>query len=469
MEPTFSPEKKPTPTDDPIDDSSSPSSPIEQQPASAESGSMIQPSAVVSPQSVSPTTIEPPAPANNSPADTTPPGMVSSSGRPLFSADQTPAMNGANSKGNRVNKKVFAIAIGVLAGILLIGGGFAAAYYGVIVPNKPENVLKQALVNTAKEKNMALDGRYEMSSIDTSKEDAIPAVKLAFDGKTNVEQKQSELKLNITVSGVSLPVDARLIDGVAYIKVGDLSTISPLLSGYAPSAGFDAATVKPLIDDVSGLLSNQWIEFDSTLLDQAGASCVVDSSFTLTNKDITLLEDQFTKNPFAKIDSHSDDTVDGKSAIKYQISIDDDKLAEFGKDKKLEQLSFIKTLKECPGTKDSSVSSIAGPGDGDITPLTIWVDKDTKRIAKLAGQSTKQDAEKSNLKASFSATVSYKKISVSKPENAKPAMQVWGELQQKLTPYFGSLFSGGLESSADIDANVSEDIVESSYSDFMTQ
>jgi hypothetical protein len=460
MEPTFPPEQKPTQPSQ-IDDNDP-----YQQPVSPE------PQSIIKPQSEYDAQVTPSIDAPN-PTPITQPDIQQNTqpvpSQPLFSPDQPPAMAPINSAGNNGGKKkIFVIITGILAGILLLGGGLAAAYFGVVVPSKPENVLKQALINTAEEKNIALDGQYEMSSIDTSKKDAIPAMKIAFDGKTNVEQKQSELKLNVTVSGVSLPLEARLVGDAAYVKVGDLSTISSLLSGYAPSIGFDPTTLKPLIDDVSGLLSNQWIEFDSTLLDQAQVSCVVDSSFSLTDDDIKLLESQFTNNAFAKIDSNSNDTVDGKSAIKYQISIDDDKLAKFGEDKKLEQLSFIKALEKCPGTKDTTISSIAGPGDGDITPVTIWVDKDTKRITKLAGQSTKQDAEKSNLKASFSANVTYDKVSVSKPENAKPALQIWGDLQQKLTPYFGSLFSGGLESSA-LDEGSETDIIESEYDDYLTQ
>ncbi len=317
MEPTFPPEKKPTPTDENDLNNSV------EQPIPANPGATIQPNAEAPSfqpiQATEPTQPVQPTqplgadePVADNPVESAPAGVVSSSGRPLFSSDQNPVMNGANNRSGKPNKKVLAIVVGVLAGFLLIGGGIAAAYYGVMVPNKPENVLKQALINTAQEKNIALDGQYEMSSIDTKKEDAIPAVKIDFDGKTNTEQKQSELKLNVTVSGVSLPIDARLINDTAYVKVGDLSTISSLISGYAPSMGFDAATVKPLIDDVSGLLSDQWIEFDSTLFDQAGVSCVVDTKFTLTDDDVTLLEDQFTKNQIAKIESHSDETVDGK-------------------------------------------------------------------------------------------------------------------------------------------------------------
>lgn len=42
-------------------------------------------------------------------------------------------------------KKIITAVVGVFAGLLLLSGGIAAAYFGMIVPNKHENVLKQAI------------------------------------------------------------------------------------------------------------------------------------------------------------------------------------------------------------------------------------------------------------------------------------------------------------------------------------
>lgn len=336
-------------------------------------------------------------------------------------------------------KKLFIIIAGVLAGLVLLGGGIAAAYVGVVLPNKPENVLKQALANTLKEEEMTIDGQLEMKAADSTKADAMPAVKASYNGKFDGVEKASELTLKVTVSGVDFPLDIRYVDGNAYAKVGDISALTALAGGYASSFGLDQAQLEPLVRNVSKLISNQWIVFDSTLLTDSGVSCIADANLAFTDQDIELLGDLYTKHSFAQINNHSDDTVSGKSAIKYEMSIDDNKMAKFIEDKKLEELSFLKALKKCQDTEKLDTSGFA---DNDTTPITLWVDKDTKRIVKLASQSTKQDAQKSNFEAAISATVAYNEVSVIKPENAKPAMQLWGELQQEFSNIFGSGLPG---------------------------
>src|SRR5262245_9196840 len=49
----------------------------------------------------------------------------------------------------------------VLGAVLIVGGASAAAYVGVILPNKPENVLKQALVNSSQETQVSYKGTVE--------------------------------------------------------------------------------------------------------------------------------------------------------------------------------------------------------------------------------------------------------------------------------------------------------------------
>lgn len=353
----------------------------------------------------------------------------------VLGAAQVQTSRGSNAK----RKKILLTITGVLAGIVLLGGGIAAAYVGIIVPNKPENVLKTAIVNTAQEKQISLNGVVDTKAVDPTKENAEPASKIIFSTKSNADKKQAEATIKLTMSGIDFPLDARYVDGNVYVKLGDLKTVMSLISGYAGDAlGFDSSELDPLIANVSNLVSNQWIEFDSTLLNTAGASCVTDTDFTLTDQDIQLLEDQYITNPFATITSHSEDTVDGKTATKFEITIDDNKAAGYLGNKKLQDLSFVKTLKKCQAFSKDFNQNTKSLADGDMTPLTIWVDKDTKRISKIASHSTKQDAQKSNMQATIESTISYGSVSVQKPENATPMMQVWSELQQEFTKVFGN-------------------------------
>jgi len=353
----------------------------------------------------------------------------------VFGMAQVQASGTSNTK----RKKMLVAITGVLAGIVLLGGGIAAAYVGIVVPNKPENVLKTAIVNTAQEKQISLNGIADIKAADPTKPDADPATKITFSTKSNADKKQAEATIKITMSGVDFPLDARYIDGNMYVKLGDLKTVMSLISSYAGEAlGFNSSELDPLIANVSNLVSNQWIEFDSTLLNTAGASCVTDANVTLTDQDVQLLEDQYIANPFAKITSHSKDTVNGKAATKFEISVNDNKAAQYLGNKKLQDLSFMKTLKKCQAFGKDIDQNTESLADGDTTPLTIWVDKDTKRISKIASHSTKQDADKSNMQATIESTINYGNVSVQKPDNTKPAMQIWSELQQEFTKVFGN-------------------------------
>lgn len=272
--------------------------------------------------------------------------------------------------------------------------------------------------------------------MDASKENAPLALKTNFESKAN--KKSGEIKVNLTISGVDLPLEARYVDNNIYLKAGDLSTLSSLVNGYAQMFGIDPAQADASIKRVSDLVSNQWIVIDSTLLDQSGISCVLDVDFAFTEQDIRLLEELFTKHQFAKIDSTSKDTVNGKSAIKYEIRIDNKEWAKFLEDKQLEDLSVIKALSQCPDedSEDFDVKDLTGES---IMPLTLWVDKGTKRITKIAGKSTDQEAKRLNFTDTFEMVIGYENVTVSKPANAKPAMQLFGELQQEFVQLLSSL------------------------------
>ncbi len=396
-------------------------------------------------------------------------GSPPETAKPLFSPDNPaqipPVAPVVPSKGKK--KKILVIIAGVLAGLLVLGGGLAAAYFAVYLPNTPENVLRAGIANTVQQKHISASGEFDFKPIDAKKEGAMDAFKVTFDTKNNIEKKQSEIKLKYTAAGIDFPVEARYVDDAAYVKIGDLSTLVSMARGFAASAGVDISVYEPLIKDVSSLLSDQWIEFDSTLLDSANLSCTLDTDVVFTDSDVKLLDELFAEKPFGKIDSHSNDTVNGKSAIKYQISIDDNKLAKFLEDKKLEQLSIVKALDKCADPDDGTLLDTEELADDDTTPITLWVDKDAKRIVKVAAHSTEQDAKEENFEGTIQATLAYDTVSVSKPEDAKPAMEIWGQLQEKLAPIFGTMFSAGIDGMTDdIDGDPTEEDLDIDDIDF---
>lgn len=344
--------------------------------------------------------------------------------QPETPAVAPPVIPSPNSKFAALkSKKLLGLPIFIIGIVLLLIGGSAGAYFGVIVPSKPENLLKKAISNTAQQTKVSFDGKFTYES--TDKEAELKAVNVTFKGQSDAEKNAFGSSFEVAASGAKLPFEARFVDKNVYFKVGDLSTIKSLMSSFAPEASI-------IVDSLSKKLSNQWVEVDETLIKQAGGSCVLDKSFAITKEDVTLLQKRYDQVPFAAIKSTAGDKVNGRGATKYEIEIDDNKGAEYLKG--LNELSIVKKLKDC--SKDSKDTIDATElADNDTTPLTLWVDKGSKRIVKVASHSTAQDEAKEKFKATFEVTLSYGPVNITKPEGAKPFLEVFGD--------FSQLFGGG--------------------------
>ncbi len=314
-----------------------------------------------------------------------------------------------------------------LAAVLVIGLGSAAAYVGIILPNKPINVLKQALSNSLQFAATASSFKGTLAA-DTASSGGV-AYKADFNGAADSTAKAADLTLNLTVSGVTFPIEARLVNQNVYVKLGDLSTIAGLANAYSPGIGGLATTL-------SSQLSNKWIVIDSTLLNQMGAGCILNTSWAISKADVNLLNNIYDKkgNSFVTIQSTSADLVNGQKAKKFVLSIDNDKLTAYGNDKTLDNLSLVKSAQKC--NKNVTKNVTEAKGNHGQTPLTVWVGPN-KRIAKIAYTSAK--------KGSLTLTFDYNKVSVTAPANAEPAVQVLTDIQKAAAadPALLNLLGGG--------------------------
>jgi hypothetical protein len=351
----------------------------------------------------------PPPPASSQPVVS---GSYNASPTPLYGGvDPSPPMSTPSTP------RSFKALLIALAAVVVIGGGSAAAYFGVIVPNKPANVLKSALVNTLQQKQSSFKGSLEANGGGV-------ALRADINGASNTVAKTADLQLNLTVSGISFPVETRLVNKNVYVKVGDLSTIASLVNAYSPDAG-------SIVNTVSSQLSNKWIVIDSTLLNESGAGCVVDTNWAFTPADIQLLENQYSKNPFVTIQSTASDMVNGQKAEKFVLSIDDDKAAAaYGNPKVLNNLSLVKAIEKCNKGSSAIPDTSKATGDHQKTPITLWIDKANKRIVKIDLQDNGAKAKQSGTSGSFTTTISYKPVSISAPPNAESAIQVFTDIEK---------------------------------------
>lgn len=332
-------------------------------------------------------------------------------------------------------RKIPKLAVIVMVLLLLVGGS-AAAYLGIIRPQSdPQAILRDALRNTLAQKRGVFNGTFTYENTKEKEDSPIRSFIFNFKGQSDIEQNVSQLEMDITAAGVKLPVELRQVDNSIFFKLGDLGSIKGAVALYNPA-------FTGVVDEVSRTVSNQWVEIDETLLKQWGADCTLNTSLALTEDDIKLLMDTYQNNAFATIKSTTNEDLNGKAAVKYEIDVDDNKLAEYGKG--LKDLSMVKKLKECDPSMSDELDT-KELADNDTTPLILWVDKGSKTIAKVRMDSTKQDLEKSNMKGYIEVSTDFgATVNVARPEGAKPLMQLVGELG----PVFQGALLGGFEEQA---------------------
>jgi hypothetical protein len=330
-------------------------------------------------------------------------------------------------------KKLINIAVIAVVVLILLVGGVAAAYYSVVVPNKPENVLKTAMLNSLKENDHTVDMKVDVKP---TAETPAMAFTAKISGASNSNEFTSEE--TVTMYGVTFPIEVRYVDEVLYAKIGDLKTIESLLSAYLGNMGADEqqlALLQQTIAGASDLLSNQWVSVDKTLLQTAEVDCVLGTSLALNDKDLQLLQDQYVKFPFATIKDTAKEKLGNADVIKYNLVLSGKQAEQYANS--LDELSIVKNINKCSDTTDTQASDIEASAedllkDQDIA-ISVWVDQDTKRIVKM-DTDISELSDQSDLKGKMSLGFTYEKVSITAPENAKPIMQLIGELQSVFAP-----------------------------------
>ncbi len=352
-----------------------------------------------------------------------------------------PSAGGRFSFFKNAGKKKLAGIIAVA--VILIGGGVAGGYYGIIVPNQPQNVLKKSAENLLKQDQTSGKGHATISSKGNDSEGTFTA---DYEIKSDSNKNAFEGKFDVSASGVKLPVEVKYVDKAAYVKVGDLSTIESLVGAFA---GPESSAV---INQLSAKVSNKWIEFDESLIKSASDNkCSVLEQQKLNDDQINQLLDMYDSNMFVTVKNTSSETVDGKKVTKYELGLDQNKAKDFAK--QVEQMDYFKKLKECAGEEASKTNTDkAEDFKGDAT-FNVWIDKGKKQIVKI--QLAVKD-ETADMTADF--IFNNDKVDITKPQDSIPAMQLYGDI--------ASIFTGGVAGStgggsSDLETKCSQEIIAS--------
>lgn len=362
------------------------------------------------------------APTDTPPADPTP---IAPATGPVVGAGEVNQAPSPKPPKNRKKLGLVAIIVAILA--VLIGGS-AAAYYAVVLPNKPENVLKSSLQNLLEQHQVSEKGTLSIDIAGPTAADvALKNVTVTFTGGVDTDKNAFATQLDVSASGVKLPLEIRGIDQNLYFKIGDLSTIKSLASLSGPEAA-------QIVDTIGGKLSNQWIEIDSSLLKQANVDCATNLFNSLSKQDVDQITKLYGDNAFLTVKSKTADVIEGTATTRYELTVDQQKAGAFGA--KLGSVAGLKKITDCTKTATKTSAGdkqVNQKDDLKNTSFNVWIDK-SKKLRQLELKGTDQDT-------TLTLTVKFTddKVNVTKPDGAKPLLQVLGD--------FGQLFglgSGGL-------------------------
>lgn len=354
--------------------------------------------------------------SNNSTAPLAPLEDQNSNVPPVMNAQQPVVVTQTAGKKFKFGKLGI---IGVVAGaVIVFGGGSAAAYFGYVVPNKPENIWKTAMDNTSKGmdklvaasetqkdiKGMSATGNFKMTG------------DFATDGTIEAKSYENNASFKFDVGAVTtrVNVEGRLISSVnstypdIYIKASGIKGLGSLIGDYGP-----------MLDGLDG----QWIAIDHTLLDNLQSSATGGSSNgasapALTVEDSIKIQKAITdvtkKYVFTSDSSKSILTVasnvgkekqDDRSVYHYKVTLNKQNTKDFVN-------AMVDALDNSPFSKAAGGSKIRDTIDmnGLISSIDdikstdaadVYVDKSTKLVRAIKFVDPKDTATYIELKVPY--------------------------------------------------------------------
>jgi hypothetical protein len=288
---------------------------------------------------------------------------------------------------------------------LLLAGGASAAYFGYVVPNKPENIWKSALTNTG-------EGYDKLSQYATAKKNvqgmsAKGSFKIsgsmAADGTFNgvSDGKSGQLTGNISAVGLKINYDVRQIQSPGnspdvYFKIDGIQGLGSLVGGYAGLLGADSTSITNALNGLNG----QWYFIDHTLFDQFAKGS--NDGLQITSADVSgalkAVGDSskqylFTNDPekmaIVVKQNIGKETQDGRTVYHYKVGVNKANLKAYNKSLcdnliKTKLFKLFETnssgdqdlTKECTDTTD--IDNIK-----DNQTADAWVDMHTKLFHKI--------------------------------------------------------------------------------------
>jgi hypothetical protein len=305
-------------------------------------------------------------------------------------------------------KKGLVIGLAIAAFVCIIGAGSAAAYFGYIAPNKPENILKAALANSVdpdKLKSENFEG--ELSVKDNESKQTFSATYNGAATADGVFQMQADVDAVVT----KVKLEMRSADGKSmYLKVSGLTGLPQLLSDY----GDEAAQYAPFISRIN----NQWFEINESLLSSAGLG----GGFKMSQADREKVAKAYQDHQFLTVKQKlKDEKVADMQSHHLQIVIDKQQLKDYLKALKDAKLDSAVVTQEQLDTIDDGLKDV----DLNKYPIDVWIDKATKQMNQLKFAYSDNDV---TVTFRMTVTAFNKPVTVTKPTGAKSLLELISEL-----------------------------------------
>ncbi|MES2971556.1 MAG: hypothetical protein V4702_04500 [Patescibacteria group bacterium] len=295
------------------------------------------------------------------------------------------------------NKKKKLLLVSLVGAIIVLLGGGAGAYFGVIVPNKPENVWKKALSNTADGYDKLIEYSQKQKDIKGIKAKGNLKLEGTAAGDGNIEattfEGNGKYKFDIGFAGsryelealTTMPEGAKTPD--LYFRVKGLKGIGGLLQA-SPLAETGAQIEN---------LDSQWIFVDHTLFDQLASTAGGPADAQLTDEDINaiaraigevnreyLLSDSPDKRVLTVAEQIGKEDRDGRSTYHYKVGLNKENLKKYLtalKEKlKTTKIKDLASEQQYNDFFDEMVKSIDKEAIDEKDTADVWVDMKTKLI-----------------------------------------------------------------------------------------
>lgn len=328
-------------------------------------------------------------------------------------AAPTAAPAPANAAPNSRKKLSKNVIIGIIVGAIVLAGVIAWAVYATIA-NSPENLIKAAAQNLAKDKQAA-----GTMKIENGTESASTSVMGDFAFATDpANDKNGQLVVGVGEGDKRFTFQALALDKTTYLKVANAENIAPLFGVAEPPVSGDSYARLSFAAMLKNI-NNQWFELTEQDVKSLASSTGGTAGAPLSGspEDLKRLMEIYDRHTFVKADQvFADEVVDGANSAHFSIRLDRDQYVKFVQAVKDANLATVKV-----SDKDIEEAKKAEERPQDAR-IELWIARDSKKFKQLRAVNTKK-GEESTVTLTFTGKLPTLE-KYEKPAGAKPISEL---------------------------------------------